>query len=159
MIKSAREKYKIHKYSAKGRGISFELTFEQWMKLWLDSGHWKERGCRHGQYVMARFGDIGPYSIDNVKIITNGENSIEGNIGNTNALGYKHTLEARAKMRGPKSEEHRAKLRKPKSEEHKAKLRASGGHPQSEETKAKIAIGLRFYLQRKRNQQMDGDHA
>ncbi len=51
------------------RGIDWEMTFEQWWKIWKRSGHWGERGRGKGKYVMARFGDKGPYSIDNVKII------------------------------------------------------------------------------------------
>src|ERR1017187_3059333 len=60
--------------AARKRGIAFELTFEQWMSVWSRSEKFSERGCRVGQYVMARPGDIGAYSIDNVMIITCSEN-------------------------------------------------------------------------------------
>lgn len=70
------KKYRRQKYSAKYRGIPFELTFDEWMKIWTGSGHWHERGRGKG-YVMARFGDKGPYAIGNVKIITNAENRRE----------------------------------------------------------------------------------
>lgn len=63
--------------SAGGRGIGFELTYEQWLQIWLDSGHLHERGRRRGQYVMARNGDIGPYALGNVHITTQEGNNRE----------------------------------------------------------------------------------
>ena len=47
------QKYNQHKYRAERRGIPFELTFKQWLKIWQYSGHLHERGHRQGQYVMA----------------------------------------------------------------------------------------------------------
>lgn len=67
--------YKDQKASAKRRGISFLLTFEQWWALWAP--HWDKRGKRLHQYCMARKGDVGPYAIGNVEIKTNAENSAE----------------------------------------------------------------------------------
>ncbi len=72
-----RWKFAIQRGKAKDRNIEWELTYEQWIKIWTDSGHLHERGCRRGQYVMARKGDKGPYSADNVMIITNRQNSQE----------------------------------------------------------------------------------
>jgi hypothetical protein len=46
------QKYNQHKYRAERRGIPFELTFKQWLKIWQYSGHLHERGHRQGQYVM-----------------------------------------------------------------------------------------------------------
>ena len=57
------------KCSAKERGIEWLLSFEEWYKIWVDSGKFPLRGRKKGQYCMARFGDVGPYSVDNVKII------------------------------------------------------------------------------------------
>jgi hypothetical protein len=56
------------------RGIDWQLTFEQWFGWWLESGHYHERGRLKDQYVMARFGDTGPYSLDNIMCIPNKEN-------------------------------------------------------------------------------------
>jgi len=86
------DKFGTHKRRAKNHGIEFLLTFSEWLKIWADSGHFHERGIKKGQYVMARFGDKGPYAIGNVKIITNAENVSEAHKGR------------------PKSEEHRAKI-------------------------------------------------
>jgi hypothetical protein len=71
--------YSDHKKRAKLRGIPFRLTYEQWLKIWEDSGHLHERGTRRGQYVMARNGDKGPYAIGNVRIVTAIENIHEAN--------------------------------------------------------------------------------
>ena len=70
-------KYRYHLKDARNRGISFLLTFEEWFKIWTDSGHLHERGPRRGQYVMARYGDKGPYAVGNVRIITGLENQAE----------------------------------------------------------------------------------
>jgi hypothetical protein len=69
------QKYGQHKHRAGRRGIPFELTFEQWLKIWQDSGHLRERGHRQGQYVMARFFGRGSYKIGNVQIILAEDNN------------------------------------------------------------------------------------
>ena len=69
------QKYDQHKYRAGRRGIPFELTFKQWLKIWQDSGHLHERGHRQGQYVMARFFGRGSYRVGNVRIIPAGNNT------------------------------------------------------------------------------------
>jgi hypothetical protein len=63
--------------NAKARGIAFTLTFEEFEAVWMDSGRWPERGRRADQYCMARFGDTGPYAVDNVRITTCRENHQE----------------------------------------------------------------------------------
>jgi hypothetical protein len=69
------QKYDQQKYRAKRRGVSYELNFKQWLKIWQDSGHLHERGHRQGQYVMARFFGRGSYEIGNVRIITAEDNT------------------------------------------------------------------------------------
>lgn len=66
-------KYSTQKKTAAQRGIGWEMSFPQWWKVWSDSGRWAERG--RGLYVMARIGDTGPYSVENVEIITQSQNS------------------------------------------------------------------------------------
>lgn len=75
------DSYYKHKQSANMRGIPFLLTFDEWCVLWSNSGKFAERGRRKGQYVMARHGDVGPYAVDNVKIVTCGENVSEAHLG------------------------------------------------------------------------------
>lgn len=56
--------------AAKNRGIAWEFTFPEWWGVWERSGKWTRRGRRAsaGDYVMARFGDTGPYNAQNVEI-------------------------------------------------------------------------------------------
>ena len=68
-----------HKQTAASRNIPFLFTLREWWDIWKP--HWHNRGVAKDKYVMSRFGDIGPYSVENVKIQTRSENSIEGNIG------------------------------------------------------------------------------
>lgn len=59
------------------RGIEWNLTFAAWWYLWCLYGHYDDRGRGMGKYVMARYGDTGPYSLTNCKIILMSENSSE----------------------------------------------------------------------------------
>jgi hypothetical protein len=59
--------------NAQVRGIGWELNFPDWWRIWQESGKWHKRGRGKG-YCMARHGDSGPYSVDNVYICTIGQN-------------------------------------------------------------------------------------
>ena len=74
--------YYFQRKNAERRGISWQLTYIQWIRIWIRSGHWKERGRNRGNYCMARFGDKGPYSKLNVKICTVNENISNALVGN-----------------------------------------------------------------------------
>lgn len=76
-LKEDIRKYSQHRRQAAQRGIDFLLSFAEWYEWWQQTGHYEERGCRHGQYVMARHNDTGPYSLDNIKCITHEENRSE----------------------------------------------------------------------------------
>jgi hypothetical protein len=69
--------YRGQKSNAKSRGIPFLLSFEEWIDIWKESGHWSERGPRKGQFVMGRLLDKGGYEKGNVVIITNHHNARE----------------------------------------------------------------------------------
>jgi NUMOD3 motif-containing protein len=84
--------YYNQKSNARARGIAFELTFEQWLIVWLQSGKLAQRGCRRHQYVMARYRDRGPYAVGNVKIITMSENMIEGQTGRKHSDATKRLM-------------------------------------------------------------------
>ena len=75
----AKKKYWAHYSNAKFRNISFELTYDQWITIWLNSGHWHERGNKRNQYCMSRYRDRGPYSVTNVFIQLATENVKQGN--------------------------------------------------------------------------------
>ena len=64
--------YRQQRNNAKRRGVAFLLTYEEWCKIWDDSGMYAYRG-RHG-YVMGRINDEGPYEVGNVEIITATDN-------------------------------------------------------------------------------------
>lgn len=59
--------------NARHRGIEWRLTLRQWWDIWQRSGHWGDRGRGHG-YAMCRYGDKGPYAVNNVYIATNVQN-------------------------------------------------------------------------------------
>ncbi len=58
--------YMDQRHNAKRRRIPWQFEFEQWKQWWIDTGKWEQRGRTKDAFVMCRFGDRGPYSIDNV---------------------------------------------------------------------------------------------
>jgi hypothetical protein len=87
-----KRKYDLQRRGAGYRGIAFLLTYDEWLSIWRTSGKLSQRGRKGHQYVMARYGDVGPYAIGNVKIIRQSENLSEGHIGMV------FSAEARQKM-------------------------------------------------------------
>lgn len=66
-----------------------EFTITQWAQWWKDQlgPDWiNRRGCRKGQYVMARIGDKGDYTVANVQCILHSQNVKDGSksMGETN---------------------------------------------------------------------------
>ena len=80
------------KHNAKRRNIEFLLTYDEWMKIWLNSGKLHLRGKTRGCYVMSRYGDSGPYSADNVEIKSMSENATESGVGNKYNTGRKQSF-------------------------------------------------------------------
>ena len=76
-IRKAKTAFFAQRSQSRNRGIDWDLSFEQWFDIWKESGRWDKRGRDDGKYVMARFGDRGPYAIDNVKIVTSNVNMQE----------------------------------------------------------------------------------
>lgn len=72
--------------SAKYRGVEWMLTFEQWIGIWETSGHLVERGRGKNKYCMARFGDKGPYSPNNVSICRNEKNVSDARKNNPKSI-------------------------------------------------------------------------
>ena len=99
-----RSKFQQQKYMAKRRGIEFLFTFEEWIKMWEDSGKWNERGRGAKKYCMARHNDIGPYAVGNVSIQTNQENWLFAVSNRNNSKWYPAVVDAR------KNPEWRAKI-------------------------------------------------
>lgn len=67
--------FRNQRNSARTRGIPFLFDFETWWAWWQEEDRWLKRGRRADHLVMARRGDVGPYSPDNVICITLSENS------------------------------------------------------------------------------------
>lgn len=94
--RNSRKKYLDQRWNATiKRNIKWNLCFETWMKWWEATGHWHERGCKTGQYCMARFNDIGPYELGNIKCILQSENSSEAQTGKKMSTKGKPWSEAR----------------------------------------------------------------
>lgn len=77
-MKKAIAYYKAQKNSAESRDISFELTFDEWYNWWLKHGIDKNfsQGKRTKDTLcMCRYGDVGPYSLDNIYCATASQNS------------------------------------------------------------------------------------
>ena len=70
-------KFWAQRKQAEVRGVDFEMNFAEWWNVWEKSGKWELRGRGVGQYVMARFGDVGPYRTDNVHIILASQNHVD----------------------------------------------------------------------------------
>lgn len=70
--------FRKQREGAARRGIAWEFTFRDWWTVWRDSGMWGVRGKGHrAAAVMARRGDEGPYSKENVRITTVSDNCSE----------------------------------------------------------------------------------
>lgn len=72
--------FSAQKRNAKQRGIPFLFTFQEWWAWWQIDNRWESRGMGSDKFVMARHGDKGPYSPENVYCATHAQN-----IGSINA--------------------------------------------------------------------------
>jgi hypothetical protein len=66
--------FQVQRTNANRRGIQFLFTFEEWWAWWQIDNRWANRGMGSGKFVMARKGDTGPYSPDNVYCATHAQN-------------------------------------------------------------------------------------
>lgn len=95
-------RYKVHRTNAKKRGIAFEITYDEWLGWWKDSGHYHERGNKRGQYVMARIGDVGPYRLGNIECVQAQVNSVAAHLGKTRSDEIKANMSEAQKTRHAK---------------------------------------------------------
>ncbi len=68
------EAWLSQKRSAASRGIEWLIGAWDWWMVWQASGKWEFRGRGRG-YMMCRFGDSGPYSLDNIYIASGSHNA------------------------------------------------------------------------------------
>lgn len=71
-----RGKYQKQMERAKARGVEWLFTFETWMEWW--GADFERRGRGPNDLVMARKGDVGPYSPDNCVKQAHYDNFAEG---------------------------------------------------------------------------------
>ena len=74
-VAKATRQYGMQRKNAQKRGIHWDFDLWTWWTVWADSGKWESRGRGQGKYCMARKGDAGPYSKDNVFICLCVENN------------------------------------------------------------------------------------
>lgn len=73
----ARQAFRAQRQSAARRGIPFLFALTEWWAWWQVDDRWARRGMGSHALVMARNGDVGPYSAENVRCITHAENMAE----------------------------------------------------------------------------------
>lgn len=71
---SLKRAYRMQKRSAAYRGIAFNLTPYEFVRLWRESGKLSQRGRGRDKFCMSRINDSGGYEVGNVQFITNAEN-------------------------------------------------------------------------------------
>jgi len=130
-MKNYRKNYNDQKSNARIRGIEWNITFEEWMKVWESSGHLEERGKGLGKYVMSRIRDQGPYSVDNVfiQLWENNRAEVFDDSVRIFEINLKKSIKTKGISKGPFSEEHKQAMkeaalkRPPRSQETKEKNR------------------------------------
>lgn len=79
-FQSPASRYFNQRAKAAVRGVGWEITFPEWLDVWLSSGKFAQRGRGKSCYCMARHGDKGPYKVGNVSIQPNEKNSGDGSL-------------------------------------------------------------------------------
>lgn len=87
--------YESQKNGARQRGIEWQFTYETWWDVWKND--FPRRGPRKDDLCMARYGDEGPYSPENVYLTTNGRNSVDRNTSAKAANRKAQTIERRGR--------------------------------------------------------------
>lgn len=60
--------------NAKRRGKEFSITFDQFKKFCVKTDYLKKRGRSSSGFHIDRIDEQGPYSIENIQVLTNSEN-------------------------------------------------------------------------------------
>lgn len=70
--------YTEQRRNSKQRGVTWGISFAQWLAVWNESGKLSLRGRGKGRYVMSRIKDTGGYVMGNVHVQLSTENNSEG---------------------------------------------------------------------------------
>lgn len=83
-------RFKRQKSSAKQRGLTSPLTFEDYLIKIKEAGITEpnQLGSFSGQYHLGRLGDVGDYEIDNCRFITSNQNHREAHANGRNDALY-----------------------------------------------------------------------
>ena len=74
-----RKRFHVQRWHATNRrGIDWHLTFEEWLEWW--GTDIVNRGSGHDDMCMCRYGDTGPYSLDNIYKDTHLNNSVDNQL-------------------------------------------------------------------------------
>ncbi len=68
------EDYREQRRNASSKGVGWKLVYPEWLKLWEDSGHLRERGPGNG-YGLSRIRHDGDFELGNVIVRRNSESS------------------------------------------------------------------------------------
>jgi len=68
MTKNLKSAFYSQRFRAKKRNINWDLTFKEWLDIWLSSGKLHLRGKGKHNFCMCRYNDIGDYTKSNVYI-------------------------------------------------------------------------------------------
>ena len=84
-----------------GRGLEWNLSFDEWWDIWQQSGKWDQRGTSKGKYCMSRKNDTGAYELGNVFIQLSSDNVSQARVGKPVAklIGVPRTEEVKEKIR------------------------------------------------------------
>lgn len=99
-------KYISQRNSAIRRNLEWNLTFDEWLHWWKSTGKYDKRGRKGHEYCMCRFGDKGPYSLNNIYCATNNQNTKDARLNNRfppksknfNFNGRKHSAQSLEKI-------------------------------------------------------------
>lgn len=95
MIDMVKKAFNAQRAQARQRGIEFQFDYWAWTNWWeeqLGPDWFKKRGNIKGKFVMARYGDEGPYKPANVKCITFETNSLDKVPNGKTTFGAKHPM-------------------------------------------------------------------
>lgn len=85
----ARQQFKQQRRMAEHRGIAWDISLATWWGIWEQSSLWTSRGRGANRYVLARIDMNGPFTVENVHIITLKESSHDG----IHAMFTRHGIE------------------------------------------------------------------